>query len=95
MICNIDECSIYKTEKILKHKWNPIIIYVLNCNSLTFGELDSQIKYVSHKRLSTSLKMLEECEIIEKYNNKYSLTTIGQQAFLIVKMMEELGLFFD
>ncbi len=68
--CNIYNCNIYVAQKYIKHKWIPIIIYLLQREQLmTFSQLLDNIEFISNKRLSVSLNLLIDNEIIDKNDN--------------------------
>lgn len=87
--CNIDNCNIYNAQFYLKHKWIPIIIYVMQDDDITFSYLLNKIDYLSNKRLSEALKLLLEHEIIIKDKHYYLLTDKGQYLLKIILMMSE------
>lgn len=87
--CNIYNCNIYVAQKYIKHKWIPIILYLLNREAeMTFTELLNNIEFISNKRLSASLKILLDNQIIEKSEtSQYHLTTTGNQLATIISLM--------
>lgn len=87
--CNIYNCNIYDAQKYIKHKWIPIIIYLLaRDQELTFTEFLSNIEFISNKRLSESLKVLIDNKIIEKkVDNQYVLTATGDELAQIIMLM--------
>lgn len=89
--CNIYNCNIYVAQKYIKHKWIPIILYLLNRETeMTFTELLNNIEFISNKRLSASLKILVDNQIIEKNNNgQYCLTASGHQLATIIRLMSD------
>lgn len=87
--CNIDECNIYRVQKLLKHKWVPIIIFCLNKGISTFNGLINQIEHLSNEQLSKSLKLLIENNVIDYKDSNYCLTTKGIKLNKIIDLMVE------
>lgn len=87
--CNIYNCNIYVAQKYIKHKWIPIIIYLLGRDkTMTFTQLLNNIEFISNKRLSASLKILIDNQIIEKdEQGLYLLTEQGLQLSNIITLM--------
>lgn len=87
--CNIYNCNIYVAQKYIKHKWIPIIIYLLGRETtMTFTQLLNNIEFISNKRLSASLNILINNQIIEKDDQGlYLLTENGQQLSAIITSM--------
>ncbi len=87
--CNIDNCNIYDAQFYLKHKWIPIIIFVMQDDNITFSYLLKKIDFISNKRLSEALRLLLEKDIIHKNNNYYTLTAKGNHLLQIILLMSE------
>lgn len=87
--CNIDDCNIYSAQFFLKHKWIPIIIYIMQDDEITFSYLLNKIEHISNKRLSEALKLLLEREIIIKEDNLYFLSATGEQLLEIILLMSK------
>lgn len=84
--CNIDDCNIYDVQKILKHKWVPIIIYCMEAENITFSYLSKRIDHISNKSLSQSLNFLTSQNIIYK-DKHYVLTNSGKELLKIILLM--------
>lgn len=88
-VCNIDDCNIYKVQSYLKHKWIPIIIFVMQDENITFTYLLNKISHISNKRLSEALTLLKEYELIDKKEEEYFLTKKGEKLLEIILLMSE------
>lgn len=87
------DCPMHRSMGILGTKWKPIIIYALRERTVRFGQLHAIIGSISKKVLTTSLKELEQDEIIIRTEYKeipprveYTLTERGKA--LIPIMLE-------
>lgn len=88
--CNIYNCNIYDSQKYIKHKWIPIIIYLIEKRKkIQFSELLNNIEYISNKRLSESLKLLLNEMILYKENNYYFLSEKGEKLADIITLMSK------
>ncbi len=89
MVCDIDNCNLYETRNIIKHKWIPIIIYILNKGEISYTNLLNSILYISDTQLSLALKKLKEDSLIEQTNQLYTLSSKGQELGLIIELMQK------
>lgn len=88
--CDVTTCNMYRTHKILKHKWLPPLIKVLHQNQEnSFSELLTIIEYISNPQLANILKLALEKELINKQELKYQLTDKGQQLYQIIYLMDQ------
>lgn len=88
--CDIDDCNIYRAQFFLKHKWVPIILFVMDDDDASsFTSFTNQIKYISNKRLSEALKLLIEHKLLVQETDKYKLTDEGRKLRQIVMLMSE------
>lgn len=87
--CDIDDCNIYRAQYFLKHKWVPIILFVMDDKANSFTSLKKQIKYISNKRLSEALKLLIEHKLLIQEDDMYKLTDEGRKLRQIVMLMSE------
>ncbi|MGL4589413.1 MAG: winged helix-turn-helix transcriptional regulator [Mycoplasmatales bacterium] len=87
--CNIDDCSIYRCQKLLKHKWVPIIIFCIKRNIVTFNGLLNQIAFISNSQLANTLKLLVDEKILIQNNNGYTLTLKGEDLNQIIELMRQ------
>lgn len=89
------ECSIEKTLEVIGGKWSFLVLRELFCGTKRFGELQRQIKTVSPKSLSDTLRHLEANGILERHafptvpvTVEYSLTPKGQDLHQILHDMK-------
>lgn len=81
-----DSCPMRKTLELISGKWRTHIIYELYKKpSCRFGELKKAVRPITNTMLSTTLRELEELEIVhrEQFNEvpphvEYSLTEKGK-----------------
>ncbi|MFI2743613.1 winged helix-turn-helix transcriptional regulator [Zhouia sp. PK063] len=86
------DCPMHRSMAILGSKWKPIIIYALRERTARFGQLHSAIGSISKKVLTTTLKELEQDEILIREEFKelpprveYTLTEKGKALIPIMK----------
>ena len=60
----LENCPRRRIHKILDHKWNSMILYLLSQSSLRTGELQRCMPGISKKMLIQSLKELESYGVI-------------------------------
>ncbi|SFU50217.1 transcriptional regulator, HxlR family [Pustulibacterium marinum] len=79
------DCPMHRSMAILGTKWKPIVIYALRERTARFGQLHASIGSISRKVLTTTLKELEQDEVIFREEFKeipprveYSLTERGK-----------------
>ncbi|OTG81723.1 winged helix-turn-helix transcriptional regulator [Acinetobacter sp. ANC 4648] len=92
----LENCPRRRIHKILEHKWNSMILYVLSHNSLRTGELQRCMPGISKKMLIQSLKELERYGLIDRKvyevippHVSYSLTEIGKKVVEPLFMLYE------
>ena len=63
----IVNCPIYKTMEIFQGKWNAWVLFELGRNeTMRFGELRKAIPGISNTVLTTTLRDLEERDLVER-----------------------------
>ncbi|WP_155987816.1 winged helix-turn-helix transcriptional regulator [Gorillibacterium massiliense] len=89
------ECNIEKTLNVLGGKWAFLVIRELFCGTKRFGELQREIKVVSPRALTSTLRHLEEQGVLERQvfptvpvTVEYTLTPKGQDLHNICKEMK-------
>lgn len=90
------ECSIEKTLEALGGKWSFLVLRELfDGRTKRFGELQRQIKSISPKALTDTLRHLEEQGVLERrayptvpVTVEYTLTPKGEDLHPIVKEMK-------
>lgn len=89
------ECSIEKTLEVIGGKWAFLVLRELFDGTKRFGELQRQIKSISPKSLSDTLRHLEAHGILERkayptvpVTVEYTLTPKGQDLHQILKEMK-------
>lgn len=89
------ECSIEKTLAVIGGKWSFLVLRELFCGTKRFGELQRQIKGISPKSLTDTLRHLEEQGVLERHafptvpvTVEYTLTPKGEDLHQILKEMK-------
>lgn len=93
------ECSTIKvTLNVMGGKWKPLILYLLQKETLRFSELQKMIDGITQKMLTQQLRELEADGIISRKiypqippKVEYSLTTHGKSILPILLSMEKWG----
>ena len=92
----LENCPRRRIHKILDHKWNSMILYLLSQNPLRTGELQRCMPGISKKMLIQSLKELESYGLINRKvyevippHVSYSLTDIGKKVVEPLFMLYE------
>lgn len=63
----VENCPIYKTMLLFQGKWNVWVLFELNRNSnMRFGELKKAIPGISNTMLASTLKSLEEQNLVKR-----------------------------
>lgn len=82
---NADNCQMIKLLEVLGSKWNLMIIWNLHGESLRFTELQKRMGDVNSKTITSHLRYLEKCHIINRVvypevppRVEYSLTEHGK-----------------
>ncbi len=89
------ECSIEKTLEVIGGKWSFLVLRELFEGTKRFGELQRQIRTISPKSLSDTLRHLEASGILERHayptvpvTVEYTLTPKGQDLHQILHDMK-------
>ena len=95
---NEEECNLDITIKIIGSKWNLMILYQLNDQTLRFNELQKGMNNVNPKTITKHLRYLEKYNIIKRVvyaqvppKVEYSLTENGIAFIPILKLISEWG----
>lgn len=91
--------GIYATLDMIGGKWKPIIIYVINDETLRFSQLLRRVQpKVSQRMLAKQLRELEEDSLIVRkvYTQvppkvEYSLTEMGKSLIPIIEQLNDWG----
>ncbi|SEM92799.1 helix-turn-helix domain-containing protein [Paenibacillus sp. OV219] len=90
------ECNIEKTLDVIGGKWAFLVLRELFCEKRRFGELRSQISYVSPRALTNTLRHLESQGVLERHvfptvpvTVEYSLTPKGVDLHGILHEMKQ------
>lgn len=88
-------CSIEQTLLVIGGKWAFLVLRELFCGTKRFGELQRNIKGVSPKALTDTLRHLEDQGVLERHayatvpvTVEYTLTPKGQDLHQILKEMK-------
>jgi DNA-binding HxlR family transcriptional regulator len=91
----IIECSVERTLEVIGGKWSFLVLRELFCGIRRFGELQRQIKGISPKSLTDTLRHLEEQGVLERtayatvpVTVEYKLTPKGEDLHQIIKEMK-------
>lgn len=71
----------------LGRTWSLGILWNLNCNTLSFRELQSHCEKISPTLLNKRLKELRELQLVAHSSSGYHLTSLGNELFCIVKAL--------
>lgn len=95
---NEEEGSLEITIKIIGSKWNLMILYQLNDQTLRFNELQKGMNNVNPKTITKHLRYLEKYNIIKRVvyaevppKVEYSLTENGIAFIPILKSISKWG----
>ncbi len=85
-------CPVAKATEVLGEKWTPLIIRELITDDQSFNDLRKGVPLISPSLLSSRLKSLEHCGVIERNKTDkgviYSLTEAGEE---LRPVIEQLG----
>jgi DNA-binding HxlR family transcriptional regulator len=89
------ECSIERTLEVIGGKWSFLVLRELFCGTKRFGELQRQVKGISPKSLTDTLRHLEEQGVLNRtayptvpVTVEYTLTPKGEDLHQILKEMK-------
>lgn len=92
-------CPLLECMKLIGGAWTPNIIWHLRAGPRRFSELRKDIPQVSPKVLTTRLRDMEECGILERRvlptsppSVEYSLNKLGQRLIPAIDAIAEVGL---
>ena len=85
-------CPVAKATEVLGEKWTPLIIRELITDDQSFNDLRKGVPLMSPSLLSSRLKSLENCGVVERNKTDkgviYSLTEAGEE---LRPVIEQLG----
>lgn len=88
-------CPLAQATQLLCERWTLIVVRELIAGSTRFSELQRGVPLMSPTLLSTRLKQLVKCGVIEiegsKRNHSYRLTSAGQELRPIVELLGAWG----
>ncbi len=95
----IVNCPIYKTMELFQGKWTVWILFELSKNqTMRFGELRNAIPGISNTMLASTLKDLEEKQLVERIQYteipprvEYTATTKAMELRIVFEAMSEWG----
>lgn len=93
----IKNCPVYKIMELFQGKWTVWVLFELNKNkTMRFGELKKAIPNISNTMLTSTLKDLEERDLIERiqFNEipprvEYSATDKARDLHIVFDAMYE------
>lgn len=74
---------------LLGRRWAMGIIWNLNCGPATFRQLQTSCQSISPSVLNSRLRDLREAGLIEKSDDGYILTEMGEELFQLLKPFGE------
>ncbi len=90
------DCPVAGVQKIVRGKWNMVIMYFLHQQTLRFGELSRKLPTVTQAQLTKELRMLESYGLINRKvypqvppKVEYSVTEMGEQFMPVLKALEK------
>jgi len=93
-----NECPLLECMAIIGGAWAPNVIWYLRGGPRRFSELRADIPPISPKMLSTRLRELEECGVIERKvrptsppSVEYSLNELGERLIPAIDAIAEVG----
>lgn len=95
----VKNCPIYKIMELFQGKWTIWILFELNKNeTMRFGQLRNAIPGISNTMLASTLKDLEEKQLVERiqFNEipprvEYTATEKAKELRVVFKAMNEWG----
>lgn len=95
----VENCPIYKLMELFQGKWTVWILFELSKNNtMRFGELKKAIPGISNTMLASTLKDLEERNLVERiqFNEipprvEYSSTEQAKELRAVFKAMNDWG----
>lgn len=94
--CHMESCPVSVALGVIGGKWKLQIIWILNQESLRFGELKRRLNGVSEKILIQQLKELADDKIIVRIQYpeipprvEYHLSEVGKSLLPILHQMKE------
>lgn len=98
MIENLPPCPVETTLTMISDKWKILIIRDLIDGTKRFGELKTSVNGISQKVLTSNLRNLEECGIVNRKvyavvppKVEYTLTELGASLKPIIDTMAVWG----
>lgn len=93
-----ESCPLLECMAIIGGAWTPNIIWYLRGGPRRFSELRADIPQISPKVLTTRLRELEECGVIERTviptsppSVEYALNALGQRLVPAIEAIAEVG----
>ena len=95
----VKNCPIYKIMELFQGKWTVWVLFELNKNeTMRFGELRNAIPGISNTMLASTLKDLEEKQLVERiqFNEipprvEYTATEKAKELRVVFESMNEWG----
>ena len=95
----VKNCPIYKIMELFQGKWTVWVLFELNKNEkMRFGELRNAIPGISNTMLASTLKDLEEKQLVERiqFNEipprvEYTATEKAKELRVVFEAMNEWG----
>ncbi|GEO74013.1 transcriptional regulator [Levilactobacillus namurensis] len=96
------DCPVAGVQKIVRGKWNMVIMYFLHQQTLRFGELSRKMPMVTQAQLTKDLRMLESYGLINRKvypqvppKVEYSTTAMGEQFMPVLTALERFATVYE
>lgn len=96
------DCPIAGVQKIVRGKWNMVVLYFLSQQTLRFGELSRKLPNVTQAQLTKELRLLESYGMIHRKvyaqvppKVEYSITEVGQQFIPVLDALETFADYYE
>lgn len=99
---DILDCPVASVQKVVRGKWNMVILYFLSQNVLRFGELSRKMPMVTQSYLTKELRLLEGYGLIARKvypqvppKVEYTLTALGKQFLPVLQALEKFAVAYN
>lgn len=85
--CNVHDCDIYHAIDAIKSRYAAVLLFSMDNEAKTFGELQREFDFITPTQLTRTLKQLCTDGLLEK-DEKYRLTIAGKPLVVILRELE-------
>ena len=97
-----EDCPVAGVQKIVRGKWNMVILYYLHQQTLRFGQLSRKLPMVTQAQLTKELRMLESYGLINRKiypqvppKVEYSMTEMGEKFMPVLTALEKFANIYE